>query len=175
MKNYLILAALITGVSVLSLSIAAVDTEQSSPPKALLSLSSGYASDGSVACFEARSIQFALEQTGQGWKGWLTLDPNFLNFSEFGRLTGSTLLAGEKIAVTLRLAGEDKRSGRRCYEVTQDRFDAPMCLVFPKHANGIYRLIIGGEGAATRSVVFLEAVDREPLFVGSTPAHSATP
>jgi hypothetical protein len=46
-----------------------------------------------------------------------------------------------------------------------------MCLVFPQHAGGTYRLIIGANGYAWPNVVFLEEERREDLIAGLPSKH----
>ena len=90
----------------------------------------------------------------------MTLDPNQLNFSDLGRMTESTLLTQQTTDVVLRQVARDESNGRTCFEVVQSRFTDRMCLVFPRHPSGTYRLVIGSPHV--RSVVLLEADALEP-------------
>jgi hypothetical protein len=137
---------------------------------ATLSLRSGYSSDRNFGGFEGCSLTLSLEQTADGWKGWLTPDPNILSFDRFGQPVMSTLMAGEKTAVTLRFHSTSAETGRRCYEVVQDRFAETMHLVFPRHAGGTYRLVMDNKAGNTR-IVLLEADDADLFVASSASAH----
>jgi len=121
-----------------------------------IALHSGYSVDGTMGGIGARSIVMNLEPTENGWGGWIMLDPNHQNFSEFGNVTETTLMAGERIEVTLTRYGLDAETGRTCYAVNQNRFEHRMFLVFPHHNTGTYRLVIRGNGHAATNVVFME-------------------
>jgi hypothetical protein len=86
------LAALILGVTAVSLGLAARYTAQL--PKAVLWLRSGYSSDVRMGSFDAHSISFSLERIANGWVGSMTLDPNQQRFSQFGHLVETTLMTG---------------------------------------------------------------------------------
>jgi len=160
-------AALILGVCAVSFGIAAMHYNQTPYPDNAVSLQSGYSSDGTMGGLEARSIQVSLERTEQGWSGWIMLDPNHQNHSEFGQMTETTLMAGERVEIKLTAFGEDPTTGRISYLVTQDRFDRTMYLVFPQHVGGTYRLVIRGNGRAASSVVFMEEERRDTIIAGN--------
>jgi len=160
-------AALILGISAVSLGIAAMSYNQTPNTYASLSLHSGYSADGSTGGLEARSIQINLERTDQGWGGWMMLDPNHQNYTEFGQLTETTLMAGERIDITLTMVGKDEATSRTCYLVNQDRFDRKMYLVFPQNNAGTYRLVIRGNGYSATSVVFMEEEGAETMIARS--------
>jgi hypothetical protein len=153
---------LTVGAIVLGMSAFSAGTQPAAMPTTL-SLRSGYSSDGNLGGFEASSLTLSLEQTADGWKGWLTPDPNILSFDRFGQPVLSTLMAGEKTPVTLRLHATNTATGRRCYEVMQDRFTETMHLVFPRNAGGTYRFIVENK-AGNKRIVLLEADDAD-LFV----------
>lgn len=156
------LAVLILIVSAASLGFAAMTTD---PPDSIL-LRSGYSSDATIGGLEARSIQFSLERTDFGWTGWMTLDPNQQRYSEFGHMTETTLMAGERIEITLSHFGTDE-TGRSCYAVVQNRFDPQMYVVFPDRPGGMYRLIIHGNGSFGSHVVFLEEERSNEIIAGA--------
>ena len=160
------IAAVLVAAGAIVLGITAFGPgEEPAAMPATLSLRSGYASDGNFGGFEACSITMSLEQTADGWKGWLMPDPNILNFNRFAQPMMTTLMAGEKVEVTLRLVATSEESGRRSYEVTQDRFAETMHLVFPRHASGTYRLMVENKSGNKR-VVLLEA-DEADTYVAS--------
>jgi hypothetical protein len=153
------LAAVLVATGALMLGITAFGTSEepgAMPP--VLALRSGYASEGNFAGFEACSLTLSLEQTADGWKGWLMPDPNVLSFNRYGQPMLTTLMAGESVPVTLRLLATSEETGRKCYEVSQDRFAETMHLVFPRHAGGTYRLMIENKAGGKR-IVLLEADD----------------
>ena len=146
-------AALILGIGVVSLGLAALHTPY---PNSAVVLHSGYSAAGGVGGLDGRSIQMSLERTTQGWTGWMMLDPNHQTYSEFGQLTETTLIAGERIDVTLTPFGEDGDTGRVSYLINQNRIDRTMYLVFPQHSGNTFRLVVRGHGHAATSVVFME-------------------
>jgi len=162
-------AALIVGVTVVSLGIAAMYTGPITLSN--LSLDSGYSSDGTTGGLEARSIHLDLDRNEHGWSGWMTLDPNRQTFNELGHLTETTLMAGERVAIVLSLFGAEENPGRTCYEVVQNRFDQKMFLVFPSHSGGTYRLVIRGDGPTTTNVVFLEEERSDEVNARSPGKH----
>jgi hypothetical protein len=147
--------ALLVAIIAVPLGVTAMQTNQPSMSN-YLSLRSGYAVDGNLGGLPARSIVIYLERTANGWGGWMTLDANHQNFSEHGYVTETTLMAFERIDITLTMIGTDADTGRTCYAVNQDRLDHKLFLVFPHHYNGTYRLVIRGNGHATTNVVYME-------------------
>lgn len=159
-------AALILGIGIASFGAAAMYR----PEPADLWLRSGYAHDATIAGIDARSIVFSLERTSEGWSGWMSLDPNEQKFSDFGDLTETTLMAGERIDVTLTRVGTDEGTGRTCYLVGQNRFDRTMYLVFPNHLGGTYRLVVRGNGPVGTHIVLLSPEETNDQLIAST-AH----
>jgi len=165
-------AALILGVCAVSFGIAAMRPESPSP-YASLSLSSGYSADSNVGGLNARSIQIYLERSDNAWTGWMMLDPNQQNRSEFGHITETTLMAGERIDISLTLHREETATGRTCYRLNQDKFDVKMYLVFPQYSGGTYRLVICDKKFAASNVVLLEEDGGGAMIANaaSTPRH----
>ena len=157
-------AALIVAVSAMSLGIATMYAGPAT--RSTLSLHSGYSSEGNTGGLEARSLQINLERNEFGWSGWMTLDPNHQAFSEFGHVTETTLMAGERVEIVLSEFASEEDTGRICYEVIQSRFNHKMYLAFPPHSGGTYRLILrGNTGKATTAVVFLEEQHSDEMVV----------
>lgn len=156
-------AAILVAIIAVPFGVTAMQTPQSSSNN-YLSLHSGYAVDGNMGGLPARTIIMYLERNEHGWSGWMILDANHQNCSEFGYVTETTLMTSERIDITLTKFSDDADSGRTCYAVNQDRLEHKMFVVFPHHPNGSFRLVVRGNGHAATNVVYLEE-DRGDVMI----------